>query len=94
MPLCRHKKGSVVDHLIIPEIIKFVFNSASFIRTVDKFRLCSMDDIFLPLENMKGDFSSILLFVSNEKIDDQSDKTVVNIYIKFSDKVDWAGAVE
>lgn len=61
MSFARHKKRSIVDYLIVPKIIEFIFDSTIFVRTVAYLGLSGLDHIFFPLKDIDGDLSTIPL---------------------------------
>lgn len=93
MSFTRHKKGSIINDLIIPKIVEFIFDSTIFVRTVVYLGLSCLNHIFLPLKDVDGQLSTIPLIISQEDVKDEGDQAIICIYIKFLDRVHETGAI-
>lgn len=93
MSFTRHKKGPIVDHLIIPKVVELKFDSTIFVRTVVYLGLSCLNHIFLPLKNVDGHLSTVPLIIAQEDVKDDGDQAVIGINIKFLDCVHETGAI-
>jgi hypothetical protein len=73
MSFTRHKKGPIVDYLIIPKIVEFIFDSTIFVRTVVYLGLSCLNHIFLPLKNVDAHLSTVSFVITQEDVEDEGD---------------------